>query len=156
MTDQRLGFARYSLRQLVLLLVLLGTLGLAIELLLLEHTESLSQWLPLAALAAGFVACVLVIASPGRRTLRGFQVVMLMFVAIGLLGLYFHMKGNLEFALERDPALGGARLVWKALRGATPTLAPAALAQLGLLGLLYSYRHPLLGYRNTSTFDSVE
>jgi hypothetical protein len=62
-----------------------------------------------------------------------------------LVGLYLHYRGNVEFALERDPSLSGARLLWKALRGATPALAPGALSQLGLLGLLYTYGHPALG-----------
>ena len=29
--------------------------------------------------------------------------------------------------------------------GATPTLAPGAMVELGLLGLAYTYRHPALG-----------
>jgi hypothetical protein len=32
--------------------------------------------------------------------------------------------------------------VIETLRGAIPALAPGAMAQLGLLGLLVSYRHP--------------
>jgi hypothetical protein len=67
---------------------------------------------------------------------------MVLYLLIGLLGVYLHYRGNVEFALERYPTLGGFKLMWKALRGATPALAPGALAQLGLLGLLYTYRHP--------------
>lgn len=63
------------------------------------------------------------------------------FVVTGVAGLYFHYAGNVEFTLERDSTLSGAGLVWKALRGATPVLAPGALAQLGLLGLAYTYTH---------------
>ena len=33
-----------------------------------------------------------------------------------------------------DPALHGLDLFWSALRGATPALAPGAMAQLGLIG----------------------
>lgn len=65
-------------------------------------------------------------------------------VVAGLAGLYFHYVGNVEFAVERDSSLSGAALVWKALTGATPALAPGALAQLGLLGLAYSYSHPII------------
>jgi hypothetical protein len=65
---------------------------------------------------------------------------MVIYLIVGALGVYFHIRGNVEFALERDPSLSGLRLLWKALRGATPALAPGALAQLGLLGLLYTYR----------------
>jgi hypothetical protein len=62
----------------------------------------------------------------------------------GVAGVILHGKGNLEWALERDASLHGWALVWKILRGATPLLAPGAMAQLGLLGLLYTYHHPAL------------
>ena len=104
-----------SIRQLLLALVFIGIVGLEIELALLRHAESFSQWIPH---------------------------VVLIFLIVGVLGVYLHYRGNVEFALERDPSLTGARLLWKSLRGATPALAPGALSQLGLLGLLYSYRHP--------------
>jgi len=90
--------------------------------------------------------------------LRVFQAIMLLFVLVGLLGIYLHLRGNLEFALERDPSLSGGRLIWKILRGATPALAPGALAQLGLLGLVYTYRHPaLVGHfgREAETVDQM-
>lgn len=120
---------------------MLGILGLIAELLLIEHTESRIQWIPLICLFAGVVSCVWLTVRPGRSALKFFQLVMAVFVVAGLAGLYFHYAGNVEFALERDSALSGASLVWKALRGASPSLAPGALAQLGLLGLAYSYSH---------------
>jgi hypothetical protein len=73
---------------------------------------------------------------------------MVTFLLVGLLGVILHLKGNIEFATERDPSLSGIKLMWKALRGATPALAPGALAQLGLLGLLYTYKHPALAGGN--------
>ena len=76
--------------------------------------------------------------------LKAFQALMVLYLLIGLLGVYLHYRGNVEFALERYPTLSGLKLMWKALRGATPALAPGALAQLGLLGLVYTYRHPAL------------
>ena len=133
-----------SLRQLVLALVFIGIVGLEIELALLRHAESFSQWIPHIVLLIGFLATVIVLLAPSASTLRIFQAMMWMFVVVGVLGLYFHFKGNLEFAIERDPSLSGFRLIWKALRGATPAFAPGALSQLGLLGLIYTYRHPAL------------
>lgn len=132
------------LRRLVLALVLIGIVGLEIELALLRHAESFSQWIPHIVLLIGLPATVVVLLKPSVAALRAFQATMSLFVVIGLLGLFFHFKANLEFATERDPTLTGLRLLWKALRGATPALAPGALSQLGLLGLIYSYRHPLL------------
>ena len=135
------------LRRLLLALLLLGTLGLAAELLLLEHTESLWQWLPLGVLGGALAAVLAAAVRPTRRTVRLLQGVMALCVAAGVLGLWLHYQGNAEFELERDPGARGLVLLWKSLRGATPALAPGALAQLGLLGLAFAYRHPAL-HRN--------
>ena len=132
------------LRQLVLALVLLGIVGLEVELALLRHTESLSQWIPHIALVVGAIVTVAAYLRPRTAVLRAFQAVMALYLVVGVIGIYLHYRGNVEFALERDPSLSGLGLLWKALRGATPALAPGALAQLGLLGLLYTYRHPAL------------
>lgn len=133
-----------SLRQILLLLVLVGVAGLVAELLLLGHTESFNQWIPLIVLMVGIVSTLFVLFRPGYRSIRLFQWIMASFVMAGMLGLYLHYWGNVEFALERYPGAGGLGLAWKALRGATPTLAPGALAQIGLLGLIYTYKHPAL------------
>lgn len=136
---------RRSLRQLVLALVLIGIIGLEVELALLRHAESATQWIPHIALFVGLVVTVAAYFRPRPAVLRVFQALMAAYLLVGALGIYLHYRGNVEFALERDPSLSGFRLLWKALRGATPALAPGALAQLGLLGLLYTYRHPALG-----------
>lgn len=127
------------LRKMLLTLVVIGIAGLVAELLLLEHTESLNQWIPLFVLGAGLAAVLCVCCVPGHLSLKVFQAVMVVFVAAGTLGIYLHFAGNVEWARERDPALGGMTLVWKALTGATPALAPGALAQIGLLGLIYGW-----------------
>ena len=145
-----------SLRQILLAVVFIGIVGLQLELALLRHAESLTQWIPHVALMIGLLTAVAVYFRPGAQALRVFQVVMSIFLAVGALGVYLHYRGNVEFALERDPSLAGARLIWKALRGATPALAPGALAQLGLLGLLYTYRNPALTGASTPDRDNVD
>jgi hypothetical protein len=139
---------RASLRQLLLALLFLGNLGLQVELALLRHADSAAKWIPHAMLFVGLLAMISVYLRATAPTLKALTLVMWAYLAVGLLGVYFHLRGNVEFALERDASLTGLRLVWKALRGATPALAPGALAQLGLLGLLYTYRHPALGGDN--------
>ena len=141
---------RPSLRQLVLALVFVGLVGLEIELALLRHAESFSQLIPHIVMIVGLIFTVAVYLRPGSATLRAFQAMMIVFLLIGALGIILHFRGNIEFAQERYPTLGGVKLVWKALRGATPALAPGALAQLGLLGLLYTYRHPALTHDRES------
>lgn len=145
-----------SLRQLVLALVFIGIVGLEVELALLRHAESASQWIPHVALLIGLITTAVVYFRPAPATLRVFQAIMAGFLIVGAIGVYLHLQGNVEFALERDPSLSGLSLIWKALRGATPALAPGALAQLGLLGLLYTYKHPVFAEQSTSIVDSVD
>jgi hypothetical protein len=136
-------------------LVLFGIVGLEVELALLRHAESFTQWMPHICLLVGLVVTVAVYFRPTAGALRAFQATMVIYLLVGALGVVLHLKGNVEFALERNPSLTGLKLVWKALRGATPALAPGALAQLGLLGLLYTYKHPVLDGRNTVEPDLV-
>jgi hypothetical protein len=144
------------LRQLLLALVFVGIVGLEVELALLRHAESLTQWIPHVALIIGLLGTAAVYLRPGQVTLRTFQIVMCSFLVVGALGVYLHVSGNVEFALERDPSLTGPKLIWKALRGATPALAPGALAQLGLLGVLYTYKHPALANDSTHELEPVD
>ncbi len=145
-----------TLRQLLLFLLLIGIVGLQVELALLRHAESFTQWIPHVALFIGLVITVAVYLRPQPSTLKAFQLVMLAYLVIGILGVFLHLKGNVEFALERNPSLSGVSLLWKALRGATPALAPGALAQLGLIGLLFTYRHPALAGRNDVERENVD
>lgn len=133
-----------EVRRLLLALVLLGMIGLAAELVLLEHVESVWQWVPLAVLALGFAAGAALFLRPAAAAVHAFRAAMALFVAAGVLGLYLHFRGNVEFEREMDSGLRGLALVWEALRGATPALAPGSLAHLGLLGLACTYRHPAL------------
>lgn len=133
-----------GVRRLLLGLLLFGMIGLIAELALLEHVESAWQWIPLVALGLGFVSGAALFLRPSPATVQAFRVMMAVFVAAGVLGLYLHFRGNVEFEREMDPALHGLALVWEALRGATPALAPGTLAHFGLLGLACTYQHPAL------------
>ncbi len=133
-----------ALRRILLAIYFIGLAGLGAELFLLEHYDDVWQWVPLVALAAGLVLGAAVALRPGRAVVLAFRALMAVFVAAGGVGAYLHLRGNVEFELESDPALGGAALLWASLQGATPALAPGALAQLGLVGLALVYRHPAL------------
>jgi hypothetical protein len=130
------------LRNALLALVVLGAAGLAAELILLEHTETFAQWLPLAVLGVALAQAGWVAVRPGRVSLRLFQALMLGVLAVGVAGVVLHYRSNVEFELEMYPTLGGRALVWQSLKGAVPALAPGALAQLGLLGLVFTIGHP--------------
>jgi hypothetical protein len=131
-----------SMRALVLAIFLLGLFGTGAELLFLGHTAGLSQLVPIVL----FVMSLLVLAwhalDRKRASLRAFQITMLLFVAAGILGTTLHYGANREFELEADAGMSGMELVSRAMTGAAPALAPGAMIQLGLLGLVYTYRHP--------------
>lgn len=143
------------IRAMLLALVLFGSIGLLLELLLLEHFESTFQLIPLALLSVGTAAGVAVAMRPGRATIRAFQGVMVAFLIASALGLWLHMRENAAFEREIDASIEGLTLIWLAMRGATPSLAPGALAQLGILGLILTYRHPALRARGRGGSLSV-
>ena len=131
------------IRAALLALVFLGMTGIATELVLLDHYEDSAQLVPLFLIVLAYVALALLVFMPSAISVRAFQGVMVLFVCAGALGVYFHFKGNVAFQLDMDPQMSRWDLFTKAMHAqAPPALAPGALAQLGLLGLVAAYRHP--------------
>jgi hypothetical protein len=134
--DHRLS----TISTIILAVLTLGMVGLLAELLLIAHYEDATQWIPLVLLAVGLVALAI-----DRVLARGWtqllvQLTMVLVVAAGALGIYFHFHGSREFQLEMDPQMRGATLVWHVMRAKSPpTLAPGSMVQLGILGLGYAY-----------------
>ena len=135
---QQAGF----LRKMLLAVFLLGALGTGTELVLLEHYGELAQLVPLGMILIGLVVLAMWFVSKVPAILRVFQVSMLLFVLAGVVGIYLHYDSNVEFELEMNPAAAGWSLIWASLSGAMPALAPGTMVQLGLVGLLYTFRHP--------------
>lgn len=133
-----------ALRYGLLGLLAFSIAGTLVELVLLDHLEDFEQQLPFYVLAVGVLFGVAMLVRPAQLTVRLFQLVMVAFIGIGALGIWYHYRGNVEFELEMYPTLQGFELFWKALEGATPTLAPGLMVQLGLLGLACTYAHPAL------------
>jgi hypothetical protein len=133
-------------RRLLLFVFLVGSGGLFAELLLLNHVESATQFVPLVLTAVASLALAIAAVAPSNSAVWTSRAVMALMILSGALGMYLHVKANTEFQLDIDPTLSGAALFWKAIRAkAPPALAPGAMVQLGLIGLAYSYRHPALG-----------
>ena len=131
------------LRRILLGILLLGMAGTTTELLLLRHTEDSTQLIPLMLLGAGYVVVAWNAVRRSRLSVRTLQALMVLFVASGILGVFFHYSANVEFQREIEPELTGSNLLWKVLQAKTPpALAPGLMAQLGLIGLAYAYRHP--------------
>jgi len=133
-----------TLRALLLGLVLIGAAGLVVELALLEHYETFWQVTPLIVLVAALATALAVAWRPAPVSIRIFRIAMAVLVITGAAGVFLHYDENVGFERELSPGAGRLALVWMALRGATPILAPGALVQLGLLGLILAYDHPAL------------
>jgi hypothetical protein len=134
--DHRLS----TIRTVILVVLIFGMAGLLAELALIAHYEDATQWIPLALLAAGLLFLVIDSVLARTWTKLAVQLIMVLIVAAGVLGVYFHFHGSREFQLEMDPRMRGTALVWHVLRAKSPpTLAPGSMIQLGILGLGYAY-----------------
>ncbi len=134
-----------ALRQILLSVLVLGLVGIGAELLLINHLESPAQIFAPALLGAGLAAVTAHLLHRGPLGVRVLQLVMVILIGTGVLGMYYHLAANLEFQREMDPSLGGIALLWKAMSATTPpALAPGSMAQLGLVGLAYTFRHPAI------------
>jgi hypothetical protein len=134
-----------TIRRLLLALLAVVMLGTAADLLLLEHYEDAWQIPPLILIAIGLAVVLWTTAAGSAGAVTTLRVVMMLFIVSGMLGLVLHYIGNREFQQEMDPSLGGWALFVKVMTAkAPPALAPAVMVQMGLLGLLYTYRHPSL------------
>jgi hypothetical protein len=137
-----------TLRRLLLALVAFGLVGLAVELVLLEHFEDAVMFVPFAALGVALAAVALDATSTTPTTAWIMRTAMALLIGCGIAGVALHYQGSREFQLEMDPAMARWELFWKVMHmKAPPTLAPGAMVQLGLLGLVSTYRHPAFAQR---------
>ena len=133
-----------GLRGFLIAVFVLGVVGTGAELLLLGHFEDYRQLVPLTLFGLGLLL-VGVRAVHGRAWgVRVFRALMVIYIVSGGLGIYFHIRSNVEFELEMYPSMGGWELVRESLTGALPALAPGTMIYLGLLGWAATFRHPLL------------
>ena len=132
-----------AIRRFLLAIIVLGLLGTGAELILLAHYEDSAQLVPLFFIALTLVVIIAHVTVGGAGSLLLLRVMMGFLIAAGALGVVLHYQGSLEFQLEMDPTQSGWTLFSKVLHAkAPPTLAPGVMAQLGLLGFVYTYRHP--------------
>ncbi|MEP7343929.1 MAG: hypothetical protein ABI877_01620 [Gemmatimonadaceae bacterium] len=133
-----------SLRRMLLVILAFGVVGITIELFLIGHTKDTWEWAPILLLFVGWFVTAAAWFRPTRASVRALQLTMLLFFISGVVGLYLHYRGNVEFELEMYPTLSGFALIWQSLTGATPTLAPGTMLLLALIGLAVTFRHPAL------------
>ena len=122
------------LSRLLLAIWVFGLLGVAAELVLLEHYEDVKQVIPFAVIALSAVVGAWMAFRPGPAAARAFRLMIGLLALSGVLGVVFHYWGNLEFERERDATLSGLPLIWEVLTGATPALAPGTMVLFAFIG----------------------
>lgn len=146
-----------ALRVALLFILLIGMIASGTELILLNHMEERLQWLPLVLIALGVSASMWHVFRDTATSVRALQGIFFAFVVAGLAGMYFHYQGAVEFKLESKPSLKGWELFRQAIFSKVPPLlAPGAMIQLGLLGLIYAYRHPAITKTSGENVKSTE
>ncbi len=130
--------ALLRIRKMVLALFCLSSLGLLMELYLLDHYEDYWQLLPIILLMLAFLVGLFEILLPNVLRMIWLKIICAVMVASSVLGMGLHFKGNRAFELEMYPDLSGWELFEKTITGATPALSPAALFVLGALGWIYT------------------
>lgn len=143
MTKPSLDTARV-LRRILLAIAAFGVVGTTLELILIGHYEELAQWPPLILLGLTGLGILVITTKPTPRLLQIFRWLMVIVTLSSLAGVYFHLTSNMEFRAETNPDLTGFALFWRAIQGGIPLLAPGVMAQVGLLGLAATFRHPVL------------
>lgn len=77
-----------AVRRILLAILLLGVAGIFAELLLLGHDEDAYQWIPIALAGATVLMSAVVVLRPRAGTVRLFQLLMLLLIASGAVGMY--------------------------------------------------------------------
>lgn len=126
-------------RRVLMVILVLAIAGLLVELLLIEHFEDTWQLVPLVLLGLALPALAWHALAPRPASERVWRGLMALFVIAGFIGFYMHYAGNVEFELEQNPHATRWMLFREAMMGATPSLAPGAMIQIGLIGLLYAF-----------------
>lgn len=138
------------MRRILLATLLLGLAGTLAELLLLAHIEGALQLAPLFLIGLALATLAWYGVARGPASLRTLQAVMILLLASGIVGVWLHFGANVEWERESNPSLGGLALYRAALAGAMPVLAPGSMVQLALVGIAYTFRHPVLTGTTTS------
>ena len=74
----------------------MATLMVPLELLFVEHYEEWQMYIPFVLSGLTLVGIVLVAFWPNKKTLLLFRMVMALLLIGSLLGVYFHLSGNLS------------------------------------------------------------
>ncbi|MEO1546701.1 MAG: hypothetical protein AAFU74_08160 [Bacteroidota bacterium] len=125
------------LKRTLFITLLFIAIGTVMELYLLEHYEDRLQLIPIVCIAL-LLVLVIVLRFQKSKVLEWiYKLVLLLTSASGVYGVFLHLNANYEFEQEMRPSAKAWDLFVESLSGALPTLAPASMIVLALIG--YSY-----------------
>lgn len=130
-------------QRLLYLLAILVFLASMVELLAAKHYKELEQLIPFAIAIIGILSVLGNWLRPTTWTVRWMQGFMLLSAGASLLGMYFHISGNMEFVRELRPDASFGAALRQGFTGRDPILAPGVLAMGAFLALIASTLHPV-------------
>lgn len=124
-------------------------IGTVVELALANHLQEPIQVVPFVLCTLAFLTILAVLYKPQISTIWAMRVVMGALIVGSLVGMYEHLQSNWEVVVETKPNLATAQMLWTAVRGAAPLLAPGILVLVALLAVAATYYHPALAQRQS-------
>lgn len=143
----------HVLRTSLLAVAAVSIAGIAAELLVERHWGTAVRYVPWVCLALMASAVYAIARRPTRRSVRAARLLAVLVMAGAALGIALHINENytaapLDFRYQDAWAtMSEPERWWAAFSksvGPAPTFAPAALAEIGLLVLVATRRHPAL------------
>jgi hypothetical protein len=132
------------LRRYILGIIAAALIATEAELFFVGHTSSNNgQIIAVILIGVGLAAVTAHAVFRSTGTVVAFRFAMYLLLVFGLDGLMTHYHSAVGAALKSQPSLAGFQLLREALTGKIPLLAPGMLIQIGLLGLVYTFQHPL-------------
>lgn len=125
------------------IIFLLSIVGTIIELFLLDHIEDYWQLSPVILLLMGLIVFFFANQLNLISLWHLFKIIMILLIIDGIIGIWMHYQTNVEFEIEMYQGLKGFNLFKKAMKGATPFLAPGAMIMIGLIGWLHTLNNKL-------------
>lgn len=129
--------ATQSIRFWIIAAILFMASGTVIELLLLSHYEDTWQLLPIILIGLSLICFLMTFWLRQNWVVQLLKLLLLGCVISGGLGVYFHLKANMEFEAEMHPTQSWSTTFLESLSGALPALAPGSMILFAIIGYIY-------------------
>ncbi len=125
------------LTKLIFSALLFMSVGIALELYLLDHYEDALQLIPILCISCSLLVVVMLWFSRSHLLLLIFKCLLVLSVGSGLYGTFLHLKANYEFESEMNSKADFSELLVESFSGALPALAPGSMILFALIGYAY-------------------